>query len=216
LRPFYQFERIKGALSKGSLHAEEAQRARSPYSWKAVGGAGMSATMIDVLAGPASLVCTGANHRQQPRPAGRHVPQHVSCATGASLVLEARAMAGPEARVADPVARLIATWSRGWERFVADHDDRAPRCVPRVPARVVAVLADVTTRTRPPTRVFCAWGRGCGTVTCLAAVRGDEAYGLELDAALGRRSRARAAPGDAGDNALHQFRARGLCGVRGG
>jgi hypothetical protein len=107
------------------------------------------------------------------------------------MALEVIAMEGPEARVPDTVARLIATCSRGWERFFADHDDhQAPRFVPSVPERVFAVLEEVTTRQLPPTRVFCEWGSGFGTATCLAALLGYEAYGLEIDAELVRLSRA--------------------------
>jgi len=107
------------------------------------------------------------------------------------MALEAIAMEGPEARVSDTVARLIATCSRGWERFFADHDDyQAPRFVPSVPERVFAVLEEVTTRHLPPNRVFCEWGSGFGTATCLASVLGYEAYGLEIDEELVRLSRA--------------------------
>src|SRR5437870_6450406 len=122
---------------------------------------------------------------------GMRVPKHISFATGESMALEAIAMEGPEARVSDHVARLIATCSRGWERFFADHDDhQAPRFVPSVPERVWAVLAEVTTRQLPPTRVFCEWGSGFGTATCLAALLGYEAYGLEIDEELVRLARA--------------------------
>jgi hypothetical protein len=106
------------------------------------------------------------------------------------MALAAITMEGPEVRVSDPVARLIATCSRGWERFFADHDDQAPRFVPSVPERVYAVLEEVTTRKLPPTQVFCEWGSGFGTATCLAALLGYEAYGLEIDAELVRLSRA--------------------------
>jgi hypothetical protein len=106
------------------------------------------------------------------------------------MALEAIAMEGPEARVSDQVARLIATCSRSWERFFADHDDQASRFVPSVPERVWAVFAEVTARQLPPTRVFCEWGSGFGTATCLAALLGYEAYGLEIDAALVQHSRA--------------------------
>jgi len=106
------------------------------------------------------------------------------------MALEAIAMEGPEAHVSHHVARLIATCSRGWERFFADHDDQAPRFVPSVPERVWAVLAEVTTRQLPPTRVFCEWGSGFGTATCLAALLGYEAYGLEIDKELAQLSRA--------------------------
>jgi hypothetical protein len=107
------------------------------------------------------------------------------------MALEAIAMEGPEARVSDHVARLIETCSRGWERFFADHDDhQAPRFVPSVPERVFAVLEEVTRRKLPSTRVFCEWGSGFGTATCLAALLGYEAYGLEIEAELVRLSRA--------------------------
>jgi hypothetical protein len=107
------------------------------------------------------------------------------------MALEEIAMEGPEARVSDKVARLIETCSRGWERFFVDNDDhQAPRFVPSVPERVFAVLEEVTTRNLPPNRVFCEWGSGFGTATCLAALLGYEAYGLEIDAELVRRSRA--------------------------
>src|SRR5262249_37045411 len=56
--------------------------------------------------------------------------------------------------------------------------------------RVWAVLVEVTTRKLPPTRVFCEWGSGFGTATCLAALLGYEAYGLEIDEELVRLSRA--------------------------
>jgi hypothetical protein len=107
------------------------------------------------------------------------------------MAIEAIAMEGPETRVSDQVARLIATCSRGWERFFADHDDhQAPRFVPSVPERVFAVLEEITRRQLPPTRVFCEWGSGFGTATCLAALLGYEAYGLEIDEELVRLSRA--------------------------
>ena len=107
------------------------------------------------------------------------------------MALEEIAMEGPEARVSDKVARLTETCSRGWERFFADNDDhQAPRFVPSVPERVFAVLEEVTTRNLPPNRVFCEWGSGFGTATCLASLLGYEAYGLEIEEELVRLSRA--------------------------
>jgi hypothetical protein len=97
----------------------------------------------------------------------------------------------PEARVSDKVARLIETCSRGWERFFADNDDyQAPRFVPSVPERVFAVLEEVTRRNLSPNRVFCEWGSGFGTATCMASLLGYESYGLEIDEELVRLSRA--------------------------
>jgi hypothetical protein len=93
--------------------------------------------------------------------------------------------------VSDKVARLIETCSRGWERFFADHDDyQAPRFVPSVPEIVFAALEEVTNRNLPPNRVFCEWGSGFGTATCMAALLGYEAYGIEIEEDLVRRSRA--------------------------
>ena len=106
------------------------------------------------------------------------------------MALESIALEGPEACVSDTAVRLIATCSRGWERFFADHDDQAPRFVPSVPERVFAVLEEITRRHLPPARVFCEWGSGFGTATCLAALLGYEAYGLEIDEELVILSRA--------------------------
>src|SRR5688572_26312508 len=103
---------------------------------------------------------------------------------------------GPEARVSDTVARLIATCSRGWERFFADHDHQAPRFVPSVPERVFAVLEEVTTRSLPPTRVFCEWGSGFGTATCLAPCSGTRPTGWRSTRSwCGFRERSRGAWG---------------------
>jgi hypothetical protein len=97
----------------------------------------------------------------------------------------------PEARVSDKVARLIETCSRGWERFFADNDDyQTPRFVPSVPERVFAVLEEVTRRNLSPNRVFCEWGSGFGTATCMASLLGYESYGLEIDEELVWLSRA--------------------------
>ena len=97
----------------------------------------------------------------------------------------------PEVRVPDEVARLIETCSRGWERFFADHDDdQAPGFVPSVSEMVFFALAEVTQRNLPPNRVFCEWGSGFGTATCMASLIGYEAYGIEIEEELVGLSRA--------------------------
>ena len=107
------------------------------------------------------------------------------------MAIEEIAIEGPVAGVSNTVARLIDTCSRGWERFFADTDDhQAPRFVPSVPEMVFAALEAVTTRQLPPNRVFCEWGSGFGTATCMAALLGYEAYGIEIEEELVRLSRA--------------------------
>jgi hypothetical protein len=96
----------------------------------------------------------------------------------------------PEAVVPGSVARLITTCSRGWERFFADHDDPAPRFVPSVPEIVFAALQEVTEQHLPPNRIFCEWGSGFATATCMAALLGYKAYGIEIEAELVSLSRA--------------------------
>src|SRR5919106_4658087 len=107
------------------------------------------------------------------------------------MAIEEIEIEGPVAGVSNKVARLIDTCSRGWERFFADNDDhQAPRFVPSVPEMVFAALEAVTKRKLPPNRVFCEWGSGFGTATCMAALLGYEAYGIEIEEELVRLSRA--------------------------
>ena len=106
------------------------------------------------------------------------------------MAIEAIEIEGLEVGIPDHVARLIETCSRGWERFFADNDDQAPRFVPSVPEIVFSALEEVTKRNLPPNRVFCEWGSGFGTATCMASLLGYEAYGIEIEADLVRLSRA--------------------------
>ena len=109
------------------------------------------------------------------------------------MAIEEIQVAEPEASVSNKVAQLIDACSRGWERFFADNDDhQAPRFVPSVPERVFAALEEVTNRNLPPNRVFCEWGSGFGTATCMASLLGYEAYGIEIEEELVRLSRAMA------------------------
>lgn len=107
------------------------------------------------------------------------------------MAIEAIDIEAPEAVVPDNVARLIDTCSRGWERFFADSDDhQAPRFVPSIPEIVFSALEEVTRQNLPPNRVFCEWGSGFATATCMASLLGYEAYGIEIEEELVRLSRA--------------------------
>lgn len=107
------------------------------------------------------------------------------------MAIEALEIETLEAAVPDKVARLIDTCTRGWERFFADNDDhQAPRFVPSVPEIVFAALEEVTKRNLPRNRIFCEWGSGFGTATCMASLLGYKAYGIEIEEELVRLSRA--------------------------
>lgn len=88
------------------------------------------------------------------------------------------------------VVRLIEASDRRWDAFfVRRANRRFPRLIPSDPALVYTALAGVTQQDLPPGRVFCEWGSGFGTATCLAALLGYEAYGIELHAELANISR---------------------------
>ena len=83
------------------------------------------------------------------------------------------------------VARLIQASDRQWERFFANEGTRRlPRFVPSEAELVFAAIDSVTRHNLPPGRVFCEWGSGFGTGTCLAALLGYEAYGIEIQPEL--------------------------------
>ena len=53
-----------------------------------------------------------------------------------------------------------------------------------------AALSEVTEQHLPPNRIFCEWGSGFATATCMAALLGYKAYGIEIEAELVSLSRA--------------------------
>jgi hypothetical protein len=88
------------------------------------------------------------------------------------------------------VSRLIQEAERRWDQFFASRSHRRyPRFLPSDAALVFAALNDMTRRDLAPGRVFCEWGSGLGTATCLAALLGYEAYGIELEPELAELSR---------------------------
>lgn len=107
------------------------------------------------------------------------------------MAIEEIDLDAPEAEISAQLARLIETCSRGWELFFAENeDDEAPGFVPSIPEIVFDVLTEVTKQNLPRNRIFCEWGSGFGVVTCMAALLGYKAYGIEIEEELVRQSRA--------------------------
>ena len=80
------------------------------------------------------------------------------------------------------------------DRMMDDYDDaneyrKKPNFVHCDPHLVYAAIACVTKLDLPLGRVFCEWGSGFGMGTCIAALLGYEAYGIELDAEVVKLSR---------------------------
>lgn len=72
------------------------------------------------------------------------------------------------------------------DRTMDDYDDaheykKRPNFVHCDPILFHAAIAYVTKQDLPLGRVFCEWGSGFGMSTCIAALLGYEAYGIEID-----------------------------------
>ncbi len=88
------------------------------------------------------------------------------------------------------VSRLIQEAERRWDQFFASQSKRRfTRFLPSDAALVFAAMDWVTRHDLVLGRVFCEWGSGLGTATCLAALLGYEAYGIEIESELAEFSR---------------------------
>jgi hypothetical protein len=88
------------------------------------------------------------------------------------------------------VSRLIQESEWRLNQFYTNQSHcRFPRFLPSDPALVFAAMEYVTRHDIAPGRVFCEWGSGFGTGTCLAALLGYEAYGIEIQPELAEVSR---------------------------
>ncbi|MCB1099255.1 MAG: hypothetical protein KDN22_27035 [Verrucomicrobiae bacterium] len=74
--------------------------------------------------------------------------------------------------------------------FDTERNKRTPKFIPSDPELLYAALAEVTERDLPLGRVYCEWGSGLGLGTCMAALLGYEAYGIEIEPTLVDASRA--------------------------
>ncbi len=75
------------------------------------------------------------------------------------------------------------------ELFDTERNKRIPKFIPGDPALLYSALADITKRELPLGRVYCEWGSGFGIGTCLAAMLGYEAFGIEIEPSLVQISR---------------------------
>lgn len=106
------------------------------------------------------------------------------------MALEALDLDFPTIDLPAAVARLIEESERRLDQFYAKQRHRRfPRFLPSDSALVFAAMAYVTQHDLVPGRVFCEWGSGFGTGTCLAALLGYEAYGIEIQSELAQVSR---------------------------
>lgn len=88
------------------------------------------------------------------------------------------------------VSRLIQESERRLQLFYTNQRHRGfPRFLPSDSALVFTAMEYVTRHALAPGRVFCEWGSGFGTGTCLAALLGYEAYGIEIQPELAEISR---------------------------
>jgi hypothetical protein len=96
----------------------------------------------------------------------------------------------PVTELSPEVSRLIQESERRLDQFYADQSHRRfPRFLPSDSALVFAAMEYVTQHDLAPGRVFCEWGSGFGMGTCLAALLGYEAYGIEIQPELAEVSR---------------------------
>jgi hypothetical protein len=96
---------------------------------------------------------------------------------------------GQDRTLPEAAARLIADGNARIEQFIEAHlDDPAAGFVPSDFEQVFRALHAVRLHT-PEAVNFCEWGSGMGVITCLAAILGFDAVGIEIDARLVRESR---------------------------
>ena len=83
---------------------------------------------------------------------------------------------------------LVEAEKRCDEFFDAGLNHRYPRYLPSNPENVFAALRHLKDSGHLRGDLFCEWGSGFGIATCLAALLGFEAYGIEIEAELAERS----------------------------
>ncbi len=106
------------------------------------------------------------------------------------MAIEALDLDSPTTELPIEVSRLIQESEQRLEQFFTNQSHRRfPRFLPSDSALVFAAMEYVTRHDLALGRVFCEWGSGFGTGTCLAALLGYEAYGIEIQSELAEVSR---------------------------
>ena len=104
--------------------------------------------------------------------------------------IELKLPATTDHELPDAVARYLEEANRRIDvLFETERNKRTPKFIPSDSELLYAALADVTRRDLPLGRVYCEWGSGLGLGTCLAALLGYEAYGIEIEPTLADISR---------------------------
>jgi hypothetical protein len=80
------------------------------------------------------------------------------------------------------VHALLSEARRRIGRFRSEH--RIPAFVPSDFRAAYAVLRALASAEVAPGNLFCEWGSGFGVVTCLAAMLGFDAWGIEIESGL--------------------------------
>ncbi len=99
---------------------------------------------------------------------------------------------GPAAAAAlpDEVSSYLAEANRRIDHlFETERNKRTPKFIPSDPGLLFAALQFVTSEDMPLGRVYCEWGSGLGVGTCIAALLGYDAFGIEIEPDLVRMSR---------------------------
>lgn len=93
-------------------------------------------------------------------------------------------------KLPDSVARYLEEANRRIDvLFETERNKRTPKFIPSDSELLYAALARVTEQDLPLGRVYCEWGSGLGLGTCMAALLGYEAYGIEIEPTLVEISR---------------------------
>lgn len=91
--------------------------------------------------------------------------------------------------IPEAVQHVLLTSHIGVNEYLENHQKDLSGFIPSCPESVYRALRSIFVRNVARGFSFCEWGSGYGTVTCLAAILGFEAVGIEIDPQLVNASR---------------------------